>query len=121
MQEYTISNKTRRNIQKIFDNNHRIEVELYRAEKTSRDLEKEYLEELRMNPSLPMPQGLIYRTMTGIEEQLKNALSDSRTFVFCIILCENLHSFSIEKFPIEGTNFFIENFPIEGPNFSYFS
>jgi hypothetical protein len=104
MQEYTISNKTRRNIQKIFDNNHRIEVELYRAEKTSRDLEEEYLEELRMNPSLPLPQSLLYTTMAGIEEQLKHASSD-KPFGFYTIMKEKLHSFSIEKFPIEGTNF----------------
>ena len=78
MQEYTISKKTRQELLDVFDNNHNIELKFFIYSehlKTSRDREAEYLEELRMNPSLPMPQGLIYRTMTGIEEQIKQAPS----------------------------------------------
>lgn len=111
MQEYTISNKTRQELLDVFDNNHRIEIENFKIQKPSKDREVKYLEELKTNPNIPMPQNLIYRTMTGIEEQIKHA-SDNFPFGLYLEYEEpqppdseiNNSIFHLKRFPIQRLN-----------------
>ena len=106
MNTYTISDKTRQEILKVFENNHRIELEYFKNKKTSKEREVEYLEESKTNPNIPL-HCLIYKTMTGIEQQIKNA-SDNFPVGFYLEYNEPPYidyEFIMKKFLIQKLDF----------------
>lgn len=81
---FTITEETRQKILEIFDINEEFEF-FYGSKKTSKQKEKEYLEEKANNPDLKFPSILRFSTITGIEHQIEQfntwasaALNDER-------------------------------------------
>jgi uncharacterized protein YecA (UPF0149 family) len=79
-------------------------------EKTTKQKEQEYLEKLKLNPDLEIPEELLYTTMTGMNIQLENSVEEYPTLKYsCLRLIPHTQIKQIKFYP-ESEMFLIKKF-----------
>ena len=75
---HNITEKTRRMIIEVFNENEKNEKLYYPNSKTTKEMEKDYLVEKLNNLNPELPSNLLFSTMTGIEEQILRCNKDNK-------------------------------------------
>ena len=75
---YNITEKTRRMIIEVFNENEKNEKLYYPNSRTMKEMEKDYLIEKLNNLNLELPSNLLFSTMTGIGEQILRCNNDNK-------------------------------------------
>ena len=84
-----LTQSQRKLLEEVFNDNEYIERNIMNCKQTTKDREKQYLEDLKENPNLELPSVLNLNTITGIEEQIKKLNSEDDSFTTILYLKQN--------------------------------
>jgi hypothetical protein len=106
---FTLTQEAKEYFESIFNENEKLEklyiekgCESFRKynpdNTTTKNLENKYLEQLKTQPDLEVPSSLYYRTITGIEEQIRRHEKSSDTLALWGIKMKTYDTFTLERF-----------------------
>lgn len=100
-------------VRRCLENNDKFETERQKwhpYEKTAKQKEQEYLEQLKLNPDLEIPEELLYTTMTGMNIQLDNSVEEYPILKFSLLRLIPHSQIKQIKFYPESEMFLIKKF-----------